>query len=295
MTVKRSPESFDHRTVNLEDIEMHYVKEGSGPPVVLLHGWPGFWWEWHRNIPALAESHTVIAPDMRGFGETSNPDLSDPALYEIDHTVRDVRQLIDHLDFEEVTLVGHDFSSFVVHKFVRAFPDRSANLVMMNPALPGVAERYLSPEKFHESWYSQFHQMPMADQLVGRSRETVRCYVGHFLSHWSHDPDLFSDPEEMEIYVDTFMKEGNITGGFNWYRANLSLASQVWNPRDTTPSDIRTLVFWSTDDPILPIEWSDLISNWYRNFRFEVVPEAGHFIMREAPETFNSVTREFLS
>ncbi len=295
MGVKHPPDSFEHSVASLETIDMHYVREGQGPDLVLLHGWPGFWWEWHRNIPPLSENLTTLAPDMRGFGETTKPDLSDPSLYEFDYSVEDLRQILDHLNVERTHLVGHDFSSFVVHKFARKYPERTGKLVLLNPALPGVEERYLTPEIFPESWYSQFHQLPLADELVGNSRETVRIYVEHYLSHWSFDSELFSDPDELGIYVDNFMKEGNITGGFNWYRANLNLASEVWNPIDLTPTDIKTLVLWSTDDPIIPVEWSDTISDWYTNFEFEVVPNCGHFIMREATDMFNIKVEEFLT
>ena len=72
----RRPEEFSHHYAQLEDIRIHYVREGSGPPLLLMHGWPGFWWEWYKCISALAESFDVIAPDMRGYGDSEKPDLT---------------------------------------------------------------------------------------------------------------------------------------------------------------------------------------------------------------------------
>ena len=76
MAVRR-PEEFSHHEAQLDGIRIHYVREGSGPPLVLMHGWPGFWWEWYKCIGALADDFDVIAPDMRGYGDLEKPDLRD--------------------------------------------------------------------------------------------------------------------------------------------------------------------------------------------------------------------------
>jgi pimeloyl-ACP methyl ester carboxylesterase len=73
----RRPEEFTHHEAQLDGIKIHYVREGRGPPLLLMHGWPGFWWEWYKCIGALAADFDVIAPDMRGYGDSEKPDLSD--------------------------------------------------------------------------------------------------------------------------------------------------------------------------------------------------------------------------
>jgi len=109
----------------------------------------------------------------------------------------------------------------------------------IDPIVPGFETRYLSVGHFPESWYSQFHQLDMAVQLVSSSRKACKIYFKHFMDHWSYRAPLLTD-EEMEIHVDNCMKPGNVNGGFNYYRANLSVTSNPWTELDQTVSDLPT-------------------------------------------------------
>ncbi|WP_437498592.1 alpha/beta fold hydrolase [Sorangium sp. So ce1099] len=286
MTLRR-PEDFHHQHVQLADIRLHYVREGSGAPLVLLHGWPGFWWEWHQNIGPLAESFDVVAPDMRGYGDSEKPDLSRVELFHLDRVVEDTAQLLDHLGIKQAFIVGHDYSALVLHKFVRKHRDRVIRAAIINPITPGFEGRYLSPGHFPESWYSQFHQLDMAVDLVSSSRDACRIYFRHFLNHWSHDKGLFQG-EELEIYVDNFMKPGNIHGGFNFYRANLSITSQPWTQLDRTISDCPVTFLQGMGDPVVPSVWTDLVTPWYSRYTIDYVQDGGHFLMREKPGYVNT-------
>ena len=115
----RRPEAFTHHHAQLPDITLHYVREGSGPSLILLHGWPGFWWEWHLNIGALAKDFDVIVPDMRGYGDSEKPPLDQPKLFGPDYVVDDIDALMEHLHVKQAYLVGHDWAAIIVHKFVR--------------------------------------------------------------------------------------------------------------------------------------------------------------------------------
>ena len=190
---------------------MHYVREGQGTPLLLVHGWPGFWWEWHRNIGRLPESFDVICPDMRGYGDTTKPPLTDIPAFHIDKTVEDLVELLNVLGVERVNVVGHDYSSIVMYKFIRKYRDRVAKAVFFNPITPGFESRYLSVGHFPESWYSQFHQLDVAVDVVTSSRAATKRYFQHILSHWSSDPNLWGE-EELEIFTDNFAKPGNVQG-----------------------------------------------------------------------------------
>lgn len=283
-----------HQYVQLKDLRVHYVEEGHGETVFLMHGWPGFWFDWHLNIPIIAEHFRVIAPDMRGYGDTDKPDLPPEKGYTLNMAVKDLVELMDQLGIEKAYFVGHDYSSMVLHKFVRRHPERVNRLMLFNPLMPGCEGRYLSPGHFPESWYSQFHQLPMSDQLVGASAQNIEIYFRHFLSHWSHNKSLFTD-EEIKIYVENFLKKGNVVGGFNWYRANLSIHSQPWDPIDRTISEIETRVLWGMSDPVVPVTWSDLVPLWYKNYTYKVIPNCGHFVGREAHELVNKEIIDFFS
>lgn len=282
----RRPEDFKHHTVQLKDVKMHYVREGKGPPLLLWHGWPGFWWEWHKNIGELAKHFDVIVPDMRGYGDTEKPDLKDIQSYHLNHVVEDYAQLMDALGIKQAYIVGHDYASVVAHKFIRKYRNRVIKACIMDPIVPGFGPRYLSPGHFPESWYSQFHQLDMAVDVVSSSREATKRYFKHFFSHWSYNKDLITE-EEMEILTDNFVKPGNIHGGFNFYRANLSMTSNPWTPLDRTISDLPTTFLWGMGDPVVPSVWSNDVPLWYNNYTMEYVPDGGHFLMWEKADLVN--------
>jgi pimeloyl-ACP methyl ester carboxylesterase len=113
---------WNHRYIGVNDIEVHYVRHGEGFPIVLLHGWPEFWFTWHKNILPLAESFDVVAPDLRGFGETEKPGLPDPSSRLLEDLVEDLRGLADALGFEEFGIVSHDVGAYVAQGFARRYP-----------------------------------------------------------------------------------------------------------------------------------------------------------------------------
>jgi hypothetical protein len=172
----RRPETFAHHYAQLRDIRLHYVREGSGPPLILLHGWPGFWWEWHLNIGPLAKDFDVIVPDMRGYGDSEKPPLDKPRLFGVDNVVDDIDALMEQLQIKQAYLVGHDWAAIVIHKFVRKYPNRVIRAMIIDPIVPGTEVLYLSREHASEAWYFWFHQLDMAVALVGSSREATKVY-----------------------------------------------------------------------------------------------------------------------
>ena len=275
----RMPDEFNHHTDELSNVTLHYLREGSGPPLLLVHGWPGFCWEWRENIGPLAEHFDVIAPDMRGFGDSTKPPLDRVDLYSMERVVEDFVALIDRLGLETIYLCGHDFGAAIVHKFVRRHRDRVRAAAILNPAVPGGEERYFKLAE--ESWYFMFHQLDLAVDLVGSSREACRSYFRHWLTHWSADPNTISDAE-LEIYVDTYMKPGNLRGGFNFYRA-----TPFWTVLDSTISACPMVFLQGMNDPVSPVAGTELIPRWYTDFTIEYVDGAGHFLMCEKPEVVN--------
>ncbi len=192
---------------------MHYVRYGDGPTLVLLHGWPEFWYTWRKNIPALAESFDVVVPDLRGFGDSEKP----PNVPDVSDYADDLIELLDALDIDRAGFVGHDVGAFVMQDLVQRYRDRVDRLFFFNCPHPGIGTRWLDKGHYKELWYQAFNQMDWSAALVGHNRDTCRLYFRHFLDHWSHSPGRFD--QDLEAWVDNFMKPGNLEGGFNWYRA----------------------------------------------------------------------------
>ncbi|MGH3555988.1 MAG: alpha/beta fold hydrolase [Mycobacterium sp.] len=279
----RRPEDFKHYEAQLPQVRIHYVREGSGPPLVLLHGWPGFWWEWSKVIGPLAESYDVIVPDLRGFGDSEKPDLADLAKYAIERTTDDQVFLLDALGIDKAYIVGHDYASIVVHKFIRKYRDRVIKAAIFDAITPDFGPFYLGFPHIAESWYSQFHQTDMSVKLVTSSREACKIYFKHFMDHWSYQAPLLTD-EEMEIHVDNCMKPDNVHGGFNYYRANLSVSSNPWTDLDQTVSDLPVTMLWGVGDPVVPYTLAEQVPKFYSNYTMEPIQDGGHFLMVEKPD-----------
>nr|AZP57170.1 epoxide hydrolase [synthetic construct]CAA73331.1 epoxide hydrolase [Agrobacterium tumefaciens] len=283
MTIRR-PEDFKHYEVQLPDVKIHYVREGAGPTLLLLHGWPGFWWEWSKVIGPLAEHYDVIVPDLRGFGDSEKPDLNDLSKYSLDKAADDQAALLDALGIEKAYVVGHDFAAIVLHKFIRKYSDRVIKAAIFDPIQPDFGPVYFGLGHVHESWYSQFHQLDMAVEVVGSSREVCKKYFKHFFDHWSYRDELLTE-EELEVHVDNCMKPDNIHGGFNYYRANIRPDAALWTDLDHTMSDLPVTMIWGLGDTCVPYApLIEFVPKYYSNYTMETIEDCGHFLMVEKPE-----------
>ncbi len=285
------PADFKHHNVTANGINLHYVRQGAGAPLLLIHGWPGFWYEWHLNIGPLSEHFDVVVPDMRGYGYSDKPAVSPADGYTDTHFAEDIRGLCDALRFEKVRIVSHDFGAIWVQKFARMYPERLEKLVLFDPPYPGIGARWFQLPHVFNTWYQLFHQMPWAEDLVGASRESIRIYVSHFLQQWSADKKLWSD-EEIEEYVEAFSQPGAIRGGFNCYRAALS--GGAFSGGGDLKVQQPTLVLWGDGDSIIPFEWSDNIPQFFPDSTVKKVEGAGHFMMREKPDIVNAEIIAFM-
>src|SRR5215831_6931049 len=142
--------TFSHNMASVNGIKLHYVTGGHGPPVVLLHGWPETWYEWHKIMPALAKNYTVIAPDLRGLGDTSKPYTG----YDGNNTAKDIYQLLSQLRTQKIYLVGHDVGVLTAYSYAASHPSNVSKLVILDvPPLP--------PPGFEKCcWWFGFHQTP---------------------------------------------------------------------------------------------------------------------------------------
>src|SRR5919205_1058138 len=120
--------AWNHGYLEANGTRIHYVRHGAGVPLVLLHGWPEFWYVYRKNIPILAEHFDVVTPDLRGFGGTEKPGLPDPPSRLLDDFVEDLRGLADALGFERFGVVSHDVGACVAQSFARKYPDRLSEL-----------------------------------------------------------------------------------------------------------------------------------------------------------------------
>jgi pimeloyl-ACP methyl ester carboxylesterase len=228
----------------------------------------------------LASDFELIAPDLRGFGDSGKP--LGPFGPE-DHA-SDMLALLDALGISRAGVVGHDVGGAVMQPLARNAPERLTGLFFFDFVYPGIGARMGAPDRLNEIWYQSFHQMEMAAALVGATKESCRAYIGHFLRHWAYRKDAFD--EVIEVFIGNFMKPGNLAGGFAHYRAAHAGRVAVMKgeapalPRITVPACIR----WAEHDPLFPVSWTDRLGETFEAADIAMFPGAGHFPHREAPD-----------
>jgi len=271
----------------IDGFRLAYERTGSGPAVLLLHGWPGDRTDYREVVPSVSRAADVIVPDLRGFGE-SDKHVADPAReYNAAAQARSIAGLIGELGLGQVVLAGYDIGSRIAQAIARNRPDLVRALVIA-PPLPGIGDRILAPQAQREFWYQAFHNLGLSAELIDGRPDAVRAYLRHFWSHWS-GPAYEPDDQHLDHLVSVYGPPGAFTASIAWYRAGAgsvaaSLAEQVPDPGDRIA--VPTTVLWPEHDPLFPREWSDRIGEFFADPRLTWLDGAGHFSPLEAPGAF---------
>ncbi len=271
---------MEHVTLTANGARFHVVTAGEGPPLLLLHGWPEFWLTWKPVMERLAGRYHLIAPDLRGFGDSDKP----AGPFGAAEHAQDLVALLDALGLDRVGVVGHDVGGAIMQALARAAPERVAGLFFFDFVYPGIGRRMGMPDRLNEIWYQSFHQTDLAIALVGQSRASCRAYFEFIVERWTHRPHPFGD--DFETLVDNFMKPGNLAGGFDYYRA--AHAGRVAMMSGTAPTlppiDIPTCVRWAEHDVLFPFEWTDRLGETFTDLDLACFEDVGHFPHREDPD-----------
>jgi pimeloyl-ACP methyl ester carboxylesterase len=271
---------IDHLTLRANGAAFHVARLGSGPPLLLLHGWPEFWLTWEPVMTRLADRYTLLAPDLRGFGDSDKPD----GPFGPEQHAADMVALMDALGLEKAGVVGHDVGGAVMQPLARTAPQRLAGLFFFDFVYPGIGARMAEPDRLNQIWYQSFNQMEIAPALVGATRESCRAYIGYFLKHWAHRKDAFDDV--LEAFTDNFLKPGNLAGGFAHYRASHAgrIKMMKGEAPKLAPIGVPTCVRWAERDVLFPFSWTDRLSETFTNLDIALLPGVGHFPHREDPD-----------
>ena len=203
--------TFSHHMATVNGIQLHYVMGGKGDPVVLLHGWPETWYAWHKVMPALAKNYTVIAPDLRGLGDSSKPLTG----YDGKTLAEDIHQLVTQLGFKSIFLVGHDIGTQVAYSYAAAHPTEVKRLVVMEIPPPG----FFPPPTVNGGpplWWVLFHQTPDVPEALVQGKEMT--YLSWHYQNLAYNPAAITQ-EAINEYVSKYSVPGGMRAGFEHYRA----------------------------------------------------------------------------
>lgn len=202
---------MEHHTTKVNDVLLHYVICGKGDPVVLLHGWPQTWYQWRKVIPSLAQRYTVIAPDMRGLGDSAKPATG----YDKRTIAEDIYRLVDQLGFERIFLVGHDWGGPVAYAYACAHPNDVRKLVILDVPIPGAGLEHALAFRPRMAWHIPFHYVRDLPEALVAGRE--RTYLSWFY-RTAYNPSAISE-EDIDEYVRCYSAPGALRAGFEYYRA----------------------------------------------------------------------------
>jgi len=282
--MERVSESY----ADVNGVRLHYAEAGSGPLVVLLHGFPEFWYSWRRQIPALVDAgYHVVAIDMRGYNLSGKP--KGRRAYRAQTLAADIAGLIDHFGVENAHVVAHDWGAPVAYATAMEHPASVRRLVILNGPHPArMLAALRTVRQLRKSWYVFFFQIPaIPERLLAANgfaiaRRSLR----------EQAPRAFSDAE-IERYVEAWSQPGALTAMLNYYRAAVCQSPRKARAR-MRPIDIPVLVSWGERDAYLGSELARPEPRWVPDVRVERLPEATHGVQHCAPERVNELLIEFL-
>jgi len=248
-------------------VKIHYVTMGKGPLVVMLHGFPDFWYTWRDQMPALAKHFQVVAIDMRGYNKSDQPKGVEN--YTLDKLVGDVEAVVKHFKQDKAVIVGHDWGGMVAWAFAMAHPEKTDRLIILNLPHPKGMLRELAhnPEQQKNSQYARDFQKPDAAKKV----------QPEFLAFW------VKEPEARKKYVEAF-KRSSMEGMLNYYKANYP-REPYQADREFPPVKCPVLMFHGLKDKYLLSGALTGTWNWVeKDLTLITVPGADHFVHRDKPE-----------
>jgi len=283
---------LEHHYANVGGVRLHYVEAGSGPPVVLLHGFPETHRSWDAQLPALSPKHRVVAPDLRGYGESDRPEAG----YDIDTLADDVAGLVRHLDDGPVSLVGHDWGGAIAWHTAARHPELVSRLIVIDGPHPSVLLRALGTNRrqLRRSWYMFFFQLPILPE-VWLSRRRGR----NLARMWRDSPASGRAPRGV-ITAEREALRGfdALRGPLAFYRtaARDNLVALLSRARmGASPVRAPVTLIWGARDTCLGVELVEQHRRFAHELRTHVLPDGGHFLHQELPDPVNAILSNALA
>ena len=301
--------TIGHGYANVNGIRLHYAETGSGDNlVILLHGFPEFWYSWRHQLTALGENYHVVAPDMRGYNLSDRPLRVED--YRIDVLVEDVVDLIKNFGARKAAIVAHDWGAAVAWVVAQKYPERVSKLAVLQVPPAAVWRANISLRQLLRSWYMFFFQLPrIPEWAIGRKDFAA---LNRTFKETVARKGTFSDAE-IELYKEALRRPGAITAAVNYYRANVR---RILSPRhasstvgdngesktdQATPGGdgrirVPTLfIFGEQDFAILPATVRGIEEHVAAPYSELRIADSGHWVQNEAVAEVNEALIDFLS
>ena len=279
--------SWKHEYIISNGVRLHYVTQGEGPLMLMLHGFPEFWYSWRHQIPEFAKDFKVVALDLRGYNDSDKP--QDQSAYVMDQFILDVEGVIKGLGYERCVLVGHDWGGAIAWNFAYAHPEMVERLIVINLPHPAkFAQGFRTPQQLLRSSYIFFFQLPWLPELLLQSSDYQA--IENALKGMAVNKSAFTKAD-LEAYKDAAAKRGALTAMLKYYR---NVLQQRLLSFDWSVLEVPTLMIWGENDQALGKELTYGTEAYVRDFRIKYIPNCSHWVQQEQPQLVNQYMREFV-
>ena len=281
--------SWQHQSILTNGVQLHYVTQGEGPLMLMLHGFPEFWYAWNHQIPEFAKDHTVVALDLRGYNESDKPKWVEA--YQIAPLIQDIVGVIQALGEGRCILMAHDWGGALAWSVANAYPHLVDKLIVLNMPHPArLAEALRTPTQLLRSSYFFLFQLPMLPEWL-LSKNDYEQLHDIFTGVVTANPTFTS--EELDRYREAAAKPGALTAMLNYYR-NVFQPQGLFDQNWTTLS-MPTLMIWGEQDTAFGKELTYGTGAYVRNLTVRYIPDGTHWLPQENPQLVHRYVREFLS
>jgi pimeloyl-ACP methyl ester carboxylesterase len=280
--VEQLGNGFESNFVKVSGTSLHYVRGGTGPAVILIHGFPEDWYEFRKVMPRLAMHFAVVAVDLRGVGGS---DVT-PGGYDAANLAEDIHQLAEQLHLQNVYVVGHDIGGMVAYAFARRYPQTARGVMILDVAIPGI-EPWEEIEGQPAFWHIRFHQTDLPEKLVA-GRQAI--YFRYFLS-----AKYFSDAD-VTHYVEAYGDSEHLRTAFEFYRAFPD--NQNFDAQQSSTIKLPMVLGTGERDAFAP--YLARIANAMRmhgctNVNTTIVKGSAHYVAEEQPEAVAELILQYAS
>lgn len=273
---------FRQGMVAVSDGSIHYVIGGNGPVLVLLHGWPMTWWEWHRVMPSLASTHTVVAFDLPGLGASTVPTSGG---YTAVDTARRIHEAVKALGFGHISILAHDLGVLAAYAYARLYPHSVTRLAMLESPLNGFGIESLYNRVFH--FLLNMAPSPVPEGIVN-NRASERTYLGYEFG-FANKP---LSTHDKDVFYAAYASAANREAGYNYYRAFPQ--NEAYNTKHNTSKLTIPLMDMGGQDSFGPF-LGPIFKQVDTDVRTIVAPNSGHFIPQEDPGFLATCANLFFS
>ena len=280
--------SWQHDYITSNGLKLHYVTQGEGPLMLLLHGFPEFWYSWRHQIPEFAKDFKVVALDLRGYNDSDKPEAQ--SAYVISEFIKDVQGVIKGLGYDRCVLVGHDWGGAIAWNFAYDHPEMVEKLIVLNIPHPAkFAEGLRTPQQLVRSSYIFLFQLPWVPELLIQTADYQA--LENAFKGMAVNKSAFTN-EDIAAYKNAAAKRGALTAMLNYYR---NIFQQRMFKSNWRVLEVPTLMIWGEKDTVLGTELTYGTASHVSNLQIKYIPECSHWVQQEQPQLVNQYMREFLT